>query len=215
MVTPSSELRVERWHTSIHAIQLPLVLPGTCKGKVATQPGVSMVEELEETLYIVQLETWSSICTIDRRPENEINQRSLMLFTEAPFHGWLMGLEITAALQKLYLSHCKSVTTYRLITKSLYLLTIFVKMKDRILAKYDLFSYVQTDGTNSKFEMQRRLPIFNYNYLTRWVVSPNEHFHENRITNDSLKEAFVFPCTNDHIYKYAARPPCTLLMISN
>lgn len=179
---------------------------------MATQPGVSMVEELKETL---RLETWSSICTTDRRPENKINQRSLMLFTESPFHGWLMGLEITAALQKLYLSHCKSVTTCKLITKGLYLLTIFVKMKDRILAKYDLLSFVQTDGTNSKFEMQRRLPSFNYNYLTRWVVSPNEHFHENRITNDNLKEAFVFPCTNDHIYKYAARPPCTLLMISN
>lgn len=129
---------------------------------------------------------------------------------------WLVnGFGNNCCITKIIFVTLKISHHLKLITKSLYLLTIFVKMKDRILAKYDLFSYVQTDGTNSKFEMQRRLPIFNYNYLTRWVVSPNEHFHENRITNDSLKEVFVFPCTNDHIYKYAARPPCTLLMISN
>lgn len=83
-----------------------------------------------------------------------------MLFTESPFHGWLLGLEITAVDKKLYLSLCKSVTTYRLITKSLYLLKIFVKIKDRILAKYDLFSYVQTDETNSKLENAKETTNF-------------------------------------------------------
>lgn len=65
-------------------------------------------------------------------PENKISQRSLTPFIDSPSHGWLMGLEI---LHKLQLSRCKSVTTYRLKTKSLYLLTILVKMKDRKLAK--------------------------------------------------------------------------------
>lgn len=46
--------RVRRWHTQTHAIQLPRVPPGLAQTKepwpVATQPGVSVVEEWTVTL---------------------------------------------------------------------------------------------------------------------------------------------------------------------
>lgn len=133
--------RVRCWHTNAHTSQPPLVLPGLAHPKeqwpvasghpawglsgwrAKADPLLSLIRSLEFNLH-----HWQG-------PENKIRQRSLTPFTDSPFHGWLMGLEITAALHKLQLSRCKSVTTYRLKTKSLYLLTILVKMKDRILAK--------------------------------------------------------------------------------
>lgn len=54
-----------------------------------------------------------------------------------------------AGLQKSDRSDGKSVSTYRLKTKSLYLLTIPVKMKDRTLAKSSLCSFIPTDGRSS------------------------------------------------------------------
>lgn len=134
-----------------HPTATCLARPGADKGTVATgHPAwclcgwgangdslLSLVRSLEFNLH-----HW-------RSPKNKINQRSLTPFADSPFQGWLMGLEITAALHKLHRSCCKSVTTYSLKTKSLYSLTILVKMKERILAKYSLFSSMQTDGRSS------------------------------------------------------------------
>lgn len=89
-------------------------------GGANRHPSLSSVRSLEFNLC-----HWQS-------PENKTNPRSVTPLPDSPLHGWLMGLETTAALHR---SCCKSVTTYSLKTKSLYLLTILVKMKDRILAK--------------------------------------------------------------------------------
>lgn len=97
------------WHTETHTAQLPRVPPGLAQTKepwpAATQPGVlcgggvdgvsllSLVGSLEFNLHHGQ------------SPESQINQRSLAPVPDSAFHGWLVGLEVTAALHKLHWSY--------------------------------------------------------------------------------------------------------------